>query len=245
MLYRAPLLRTALRQSTMPLRAKITNAAFQSDSNDQVMSLRKLLRLHDADLAQQNTHCNDLIVITELPSDPPNDVLFNSTYGLRTITLNRPSKLNSLDGSMIRKIVPRLQEWTKSDLANIVVMKGEGRAFCAGGDVAALARQNGTRAGQSASTDYFANEYALDHYIATYDKPYVALMDGITMGGGVGLSVHAPFRIATEKTVFAMPETTIGLFPDVGAGFFLPRLDGKLGMYLALSSEQLKGVNVL
>lgn len=147
---------------------------------------------------------------------------------------------------MARKILPRLQEWEKSQLAGVVVVKGEGRAFCAGGDVAALAtqNQNGT-AGQQDSKDYFALEYKLDHKIATYSKPYVAFIDGITMGGGVGLSVHAPFRIATENTVFAMPETTIGFFPDVGASFFLPRMDGELGMYLALTSEQLKGVNVL
>lgn len=99
--------------------------------------------------------------------------------------------------------------------------------------------------GQQASRDYFALEYKLDHLIATYPKPYVALMDGITMGGGVGLSVHAPIRIATEKTVFAMPETTIGFFPDVGASFFLPRMDGELGTYLALTSERLKGPEVL
>jgi 3-hydroxyisobutyryl-CoA hydrolase len=81
--------------------------------------------------------------------------------------------------------------------------------------------------------------------IASYKKPYIAYMDGITMGGGVGLSLHAPFRIATENTVFAMPETTIGFFPDVGGSFFLPRMDGQMGMYLALTSEQLKGVDVL
>lgn len=165
---------------------------------------------------------------------------------MRTVELNRPKKLNSLNGSMARKIVPRLQEWTKSQMANVIVVKGEGRALCAGGDVAALAQQNqqGTE-GQQASKDYFALEYKLDHLIATYPKPYVAFMDGITMGGGVGLSVHAPFRIATENTVFAMPETTIGFFPDVGASFFLPRMDGELGTYLALTSEQLKGANVL
>jgi 3-hydroxyisobutyryl-CoA hydrolase len=144
---------------------------------------------------------------------------------------------------MIRKIVPRLREWSRSDLANVVVIKGEGRAFCAGGDVASLATQNKTGAeGQQASKDYFALEYKLNHLIATYKKPYVAFIDGITMGGGVGLSLHAPFRIATENTVFAMPETNIGLFPDVGASFFLPRLAGSLGTYLALTSEQLKGV---
>lgn len=128
----------------------------------------------------------------------------------------------------------------------MIVIKGAGRAFCAGGDVAALAEANQKgEQGQQESKDYFALEYKLDHLIATYPKPYVAFIDGITMGGGVGLSVHAPIRIATEKTVFAMPETTIGFFPDVGASFFLPSMDGEIGTYLALTSEQLKGVNVL
>lgn len=128
-------------------------------------------------------------------------------------------------------------------MANVVVIKGEGRAFCAGGDVAVLAKNNQKGEAQS-SKDFFGLEYKLDHMIATYKKPYVAFLDGITMGGGVGLSINAPFRIATENTVFAMPETTIGFFPDVGASFFLPRLDGQLGMYLALTSEQIKGPSV-
>jgi 3-hydroxyisobutyryl-CoA hydrolase len=125
-------------------------------------------------------------------------------------------------------------------------MAGAGeKALCAGGDVAALAEYNKEGPeGQQRSKDYFGLEYQLDHLIATYSKPYIAYMDGITMGGGVGLSVHAPFRIATERTVFAMPETKIGFFPDVGGGFFLPRLDGYTGRYLALTSETLKGVNV-
>lgn len=117
------------------------------------------------------------------------------------------------------------------------------KAFCAGGDVAALAELNKQgEEGQQKSVEYFGLEYSLDHLIATYDKPYVAIMDGITMGGGVGLSIHAPFRIATERTVFAMPETTIGFFPDVGGSFFLPRMDGEIGTYLALTSERLNGV---
>ncbi|KAK1760866.1 mitochondrial 3-hydroxyisobutyryl-CoA hydrolase [Echria macrotheca] len=180
------------------------------------------------------------------PGDEPEDVLFHSLYGLRSVELNRPSKLNALDGSMIRKIFPRLIEWSKSDMANVVVMKGAGdRAFCAGGDVAALARWNKEGPeGQQRSTDYFALEYQLDHFIATFNKPYIAFMDGITMGGGVGLSMHAPLRIATERTVFAMPETTIGLFPDVGGSFFLPRMPGAVGTYLALTSERVKGANV-
>ncbi|KAI0439947.1 enoyl-CoA hydratase/isomerase [Xylaria telfairii] len=192
--------------------------------------------------------------IKELPGDEPRDVVFNNLYGLRTIELNRPKKLNSLNASMIRKIVPRLVEWEQSDLANVVVMKGaedrdldkpQVKALCAGGDVVALAMQNMEGPdGQKASADYFALEYKLNHYIATYKKPYIAFMDGITMGGGVGLSIHAPFRIATERTVFAMPETTIGFFPDVGASFFLPRMNGAVGTYLALTSNQLTGANV-
>ena len=132
-------------------------------------------------------------------------------------------------------------------MANVIIIKGAGdKAFCAGGDVAALAQFNAQGpAGLKKSMDYFGLEYKLDHVIATYSKPYIAFMDGITMGGGVGLSVHAPFRIATERTVFAMPECTIGFFPDVGGSFFLPRLDGQVGTYLGLTSERLKGVNVL
>jgi 3-hydroxyisobutyryl-CoA hydrolase len=189
---------------------------------------------------------NEPEVIRELPGDEKEDVLFNTLFGVRTIELNRPKKLHSLNGSMIRKIIPRLREWAKSDMANVVIIKGSGpKAFCAGGDVAALAEENlkGVE-GQQKSTEYFALEYKLDHLIATYQKPYVAFIDGITMGGGVGLSIHAPFRIATERTVFAMPETTIGFFPDVGASFFLPRMPGGVGTYLALTSEKLKGVNV-
>ncbi|KAF4553817.1 Enoyl-CoA hydratase/isomerase-like protein 7 [Elsinoe fawcettii] len=207
----------------MPLRAKITNP----------------------EMTGRRTYADKGALIDSLPDDPKDDVVFNSKYGVRTIQLNRPDKLNSLNGSMARKIIPRLQEWQKSDMANVIVIKGAGRAFCAGGDVAVLAQDCAKgEEGQQASRDYFALEYKLDHLIATYPKPYVAFIDGITMGGGVGLSVHAPFRIATEKTVFAMPETTIGFFPDVGASFFLPRMDGELGTYLALTSERLKGPEV-
>ncbi|EDU48782.1 CaiD Enoyl-CoA hydratase carnithine racemase [Pyrenophora tritici-repentis] len=209
---------------SMPLRANITNPAWMSGSRKYATPTADLLK------AQED--------------DDPDDVIFTNNYGVRSIELNRPKKLNSLNGSMARKIIPRLQEWAKSELAGVVIIKGNGRAFCAGGDVAALAKwnQQGPK-GQQRSSDYFGLEYKLDHMIATYKKPYVAFMDGITMGGGVGLSIHAPFRIATENTLFAMPETTIGFFPDVGASFFLPRMEGALGTYLALTSEQLKGVD--
>ena len=181
----------------------------------------------------------------EQPGDDPEDVLFNSHYGVRTIELNRPKKLNSLDASMSRKIISRLLEWQKSDMANIILISGAGpKAFCAGGDVPALAKLNTSGPeGRAQSQGYFSFEYRLDHLIATYTKPLISYLDGITMGGGVGLCVHAPIRIATERTLFAMPETTIGFFPDVGGSFFLPRLEGKIGTYLALTSERLKGVN--
>ncbi|QDS77175.1 hypothetical protein FKW77_001893 [Venturia effusa] len=210
----------------MPLRARIMSGALQT--------------------RRDYASSNDIEAITRpIEGDDPEDVMFSSIYGLRTIELNRPKKLNSLNGSMARKIMATLKEWEKSELANVIVIQGAGRAFCAGGDVAALANWNREGAsGSQKSADYFALEYKLDHLIAAYRKPYIAYMDGITMGGGVGLSIHAPFRIATENTVFAMPETTIGFFPDVGASFFLPKMDGSLGTYLALTSEQLKGVDV-
>ncbi|RPA80700.1 3-hydroxyisobutyryl-CoA hydrolase [Ascobolus immersus RN42] len=208
--------------ASMPLRAKITSNAFSTSSPKMEVAL------------------------DSLPGDDPYDVKFNSNLGLRTIELNRPKKLNALDGSMARKILPRMQEWAKSDLANLVLIKGAGgKAFCAGGDVAALVKfikENPGGEGIEKAKEYFALEYKLDHLIATYSKPYVAIIDGITMGGGVGLSVHAPFRVATEKTLFAMPETDIGFFPDVGGSFFLSRLDGEVGTYLALTSDRLKGV---
>ncbi|KAI0517633.1 enoyl-CoA hydratase/isomerase [Xylaria bambusicola] len=208
----------------MPLRAKILDSAIGTR-------------------AMSTSPVNE--TFKELPGDDPQDVVFSSLYGLRTIELNRPAKLNALDASMIRKILSRMVAWEKSDMANVIVMKGAGdKALCAGGDVATLAQQNMQGpGGQKASVDYFALEYKLNHYIATYEKPYIAFMDGITMGGGVGLSIHAPFRIATERTVFSMPETTIGFFPDVGASFFLPRMNGAIGTYLALTSERLTGAN--
>ncbi|KAK3997567.1 mitochondrial 3-hydroxyisobutyryl-CoA hydrolase [Cladorrhinum sp. PSN332] len=214
----------------MPLRAKISPVLPQQQQQLQQRSMSSAEIIHR---------------FTPRSGDEPEDVVFNSLYGLRSIELNRPKKLNALNGSMIRKIVPRLVEWSKSDMANVIVLKGAGdKAFCAGGDVAQLAQWNKAgEAGQKKSKDYFAQEYQLDHMIATYDKPLIAFMDGITMGGGVGLSVHAPLRIATERTVFAMPETTIGFFPDVGASFFLPRMPGFTGTYLALTSSRLTGVN--
>jgi 3-hydroxyisobutyryl-CoA hydrolase len=172
-------------------------------------------------------------------------VKFASEGAVRIATLNRPKKLNSLNGEMCDLLIPRLREYVKSDTAHIVILRGAGdKALCAGGDVAAIAeslRNQTNGEGVKYAADYFNKEFVLDHLIATYPKPYVAFMDGITMGGGFGLSMHAPFRIATEKTLFAMPETNIGYFPDVGGSFFLSRMDGEIGTYLGLTSERLKG----
>ncbi|KAK9474387.1 mitochondrial 37S ribosomal protein mS47 [Dipodascopsis tothii] len=175
------------------------------------------------------------------------DVLYSSHSGLREVLLNRPKKLNALNMSMVTKMVPRFVEWSKSELADVIVLKGSGRAFCAGGDIAELAKliKAEGEAGSQKATEFFATEYLLDYIIATYPKPIVSLMDGITMGGGVGLAGHTPFRIATEKTVFAMPETLIGFYPDVGTSFFLSRLDGELGTYFAMTGERASGIDTL
>lgn len=124
---------------------------------------------------------------------------------------------------------------------SLVIVKGAGgKAFCAGGDVRSLVESD-----PSYGEAFFRAEYTLNHLIGTYTIPYVAFIDGITMGGGVGISVHGKYRVATEKTMFAMPETAIGLFPDVGGSHFLPRLQGKLGVYLGLTGVRLKGLDVL
>ncbi|CAG8762771.1 1871_t:CDS:2, partial [Racocetra persica] len=160
--------------------------------------------------------------------DPPQaDVLHKRIFGSRIFILNRPTAYNALDLSMIRKITPQLQAWNESDLCKVIILKATGnKAFCAGGDVKRVIENVEHGEGQHA-IKFFEEEYQLNHLIATLDKPFVSFLDGITMGGGVGLSVHAPFRVATENTVFAMPETKIGFFPDVGGSFFLPRMDGE------------------
>lgn len=123
---------------------------------------------------------------------------------------------------------------------DLVIIKGAGgKAFCAGGDVRTVVE--GTVA---AGKEFFRNEYRNNELIGNYKKPYIAIIDGITMGGGVGLSVHGKYRVATEKTLFAMPETAIGLFPDVGGGYFLPRMPGYLGTFLGLTGFRLKGQDV-
>ena len=158
----------------------------------------------------------------------------------RLVLLNRPRALNALNLNMIRLVLPQLRAAEEDPRLAMVVMEGAGeKAFCAGGDIRAVT--DAGQAGLPLSQEFFREEYWLNHAISCLGKPFLALLDGITMGGGVGLSVHGPFRVATEHAVFAMPETAIGLFPDVGGSFFLPRLRGSLGMYLALTGNRLKG----
>ncbi|XP_056610917.1 3-hydroxyisobutyryl-CoA hydrolase, mitochondrial [Triplophysa dalaica] len=178
-----------------------------------------------------------------MSSKAESEVLFEKVGNAGVITLNRPKALNALNLTMIRHIFPQLKKWDNDSETDVVIIKGAGgKAFCAGGDIRAVTEAG--KAGDSLAQDFFREEYILNNAIGTYKKPYVALIDGITMGGGVGLSVHGRFRVATEKTLFAMPETGIGLFPDVGGGYFLPRLQGKLGLFLALTGFRLKGRDV-
>jgi enoyl-CoA hydratase len=161
------------------------------------------------------------------------------------IRLNRPEALNALDLAMIRALSAALDRWHDDPAVHAVVIEGEGeRAFCAGGDVRAIRQMqlDGRRAEVEA---FFSEEYALNLLIATYPKPFIALIDGICMGGGIGVSVHGTFRVASEHALFAMPETAIGFFPDIGATYVLPRLPGFLGTYLALTGARVRGADAV
>ena len=161
------------------------------------------------------------------------------------ILLNRAKALNALDLDMIRAMTRALTDWQDDPHVHVVVIEGAGdRAFCAGGDIIAL--RDAQRSGNRAAADaFFREEYALNLMIARYPKPYVALIDGICMGGGIGVSVHAPYRVATEHAMFAMPETGIGFFPDIGATYFLPRLPGRIGFYMGLSGARMQGADAV
>ncbi|CAL1290884.1 unnamed protein product [Larinioides sclopetarius] len=172
------------------------------------------------------------------------EVILETCGNKGVITLNRPKALNSLNLNMIRKIYPQLKAWESDPAVKLVIVKGSGdRAFCAGGDVRALVEAH--KAGQpSLAEDFFREEYQLNNLIGTFQIPYVALIDGITMGGGIGISVHGAYRVCTERTVCAMPEAAIGFFPDVGGSYFLPKLPGKIGLFLALTGYRLQGRDV-
>jgi len=174
--------------------------------------------------------------------DDDDDITFTEGSGLGRVLLNRPDALNTLTLGMCRRLLARLKNWQTDPKITSVIISGAGeRAFCAGGDVVGLyrARQSDGRL----LRDLFQTEYRCNAQIKHFAKPYVALLDGFTMGGGAGVSIHGSHRVVTERTVFAMPETAIGLFPDVGATFFLPRLPGAMGMYLGLTGRRLNGAD--
>jgi len=172
------------------------------------------------------------------------DVSFTAAGAAGIIQLNRPGALNALTHAMATAIDGQLAAWADMPAISRVIISGAGdKAFCAGGDVRAL--YDSGQAKDGAGLQFWHDEYLLNARIKHYPKPYIALMDGITMGGGVGLSLHGSHRVVTERTVFAMPETGIGLFPDVGGTYFLPRLPGRTGLYLGLTGARLKAADCL
>jgi enoyl-CoA hydratase len=168
------------------------------------------------------------------------EILFARVGRAGVVTLNRPAALNALNRAMCGMLHRQLIDWMDDPAIEAVVVEGAGdRAFCAGGDVVGLHAAG--RAGSPEWEGFFHDEYRMNQAIAHYPKPYVALVDGISMGGGVGISVHAPFRVATERTLFAMPETGIGLIPDVGGTHALPRFPGEFGTWAGLTGARVKG----
>ena len=173
------------------------------------------------------------------------DVNIHSHGKVGHISLDRPKALHALTLDMCHAMSAALAEWAADDAVGAVIVDhAEGRGFCAGGDIAFL-RNSALNDGGVSGRKFFHDEYRLNHQLFTYAKPVVAFMDGITMGGGVGISQPAKFRVATEHTRFAMPETGIGLFPDVGGGWYLSRLGGRIGQFLALTGARLDGAECL
>jgi enoyl-CoA hydratase len=160
------------------------------------------------------------------------------------LRLNRPRALHSLNRQMVRDMAAALIEWRDDpDVRIVLIDHAEGRGFCAGGDVVGISQD--VDGHEAAARDFFFDEYRLNHLEYTYPKPGVAFMDGVTMGGGVGIAFPCRYRVATERTVLAMPETTIGIFPDVGGGRYLSRLRGRLAQFLALTGARLDGAESL
>ena len=164
--------------------------------------------------------------------------------GVGRLRLNRPKAVNALTLGMVRSMTDALVEWRDDPSVKLVIIDHlTGRGFCAGGDVVTIAKS--AQGHGAAAQAFFFQEYRMNHLMYTYGKPGAVFMDGITMGGGVGISCPCKYRIATERTVFAMPETSIGLFPDVGGGRYLSRLPGRLAQYLALTGGRIDGADCL
>jgi enoyl-CoA hydratase len=180
--------------------------------------------------------------LSDPASTPSPEVLVSVEGGVGRLRLNRPKAIHALTHGMCVGMSATLADWQTDDAVRLVMIDhAEGRGFCAGGDIRAIWESG--REDSVAARRFFFDEYRLNHALFTYAKSIIAFMDGITMGGGVGISQPARFRIATERTTFAMPETGIGLFPDVGGGWYLSRLPGRMGEFLALTGARLDGAD--
>lgn len=218
----------------------------QNQLNHQLQNIGSVRYFNSQQLSIRHSKINtskDKQIIRNMSTVGESEVRHKKMQSVRMIVLNRPKALNALTLSMVNSIAPQLKVWEESTLCQAIVVTGNERAFCAGGDVVSVVKAMKSKdpIALDQARDFFRNEYILNHHIGTLKKTFIAIWEGIVMGGGVGLSIHAPFRICTENTLFAMPETDIGFFPDVGGSFFLPRLDGELGTYLALTGDSLKG----
>ncbi len=172
------------------------------------------------------------------------EVLTRAENGVGRITLNRPKALHALNRAMCEAMTEALLAWRGDDAVQSILIDHAGeRGFCAGGDIRMIAESGAGDASEARA--FFKVEYRLNHLMFEYPKPITAIVDGIVMGGGVGISEPADIRIATERTTYAMPETGIGLFPDVGGGWFLPRLPGQTGVWLALTGARLKAADTV
>lgn len=175
------------------------------------------------------------------------EVLFSvSDGGAGFITLNRPKALNSLSYEMLKPIGEKLKEWEADDQIRVIVIKGEGeKGLCAGGDIKTLYQARSNQEALEKAEVFFELEYQVDLSIYSYPKPIIACLDGIVMGGGVGLTYGASHRIVTDRTKWSMPEMNIGFFPDVGAAYFLNQAPGYVGRYLALTASVIRSSDVL
>src|SRR5262245_47853300 len=173
------------------------------------------------------------------------EILFERRGTAGLVTLNRPRALNAVTHAMVRALADKLSEWARDPaVTRVVVLAAGERAFSAGGDIRALT-DLGNAGRHAEALAFWREEYTLNTFIKRYPKPYVALIDGIVMGGGVGISVHGSHRVAGDRFLFAMPEVGIGFFPDVGATWFLPRLPGEVGTWCALTGERLAAADGL
>ncbi|KAL7083449.1 hypothetical protein ACP275_14G163100 [Erythranthe tilingii] len=171
-------------------------------------------------------------------------VLVEEKSSVKIFTMNRPKQLNALSAAMVSRLLDLFLACAGDSSVKLIILKGKGRAFCAGGDVAAVVHDI-NQGNWKRGADYFRKEFTMNYVMATYSKPQVSILNGIVMGGGGGASIHGRFRIATENSLFAMPETALGLFPDVGASYFLSRLPGFFGEYAGLTGTRLDGPEML